>query len=240
VWEEGDEIICIASSPAGHHAQEWAIEANKCKQAKTKLPMHYQRHVQLFSEQVAWHFLPSQPKNLHIQIKPGTPDTINCKVYPLTHSEGEASDKFIEENEKLEHIEKSNSPWSTPVFFIKKKDGSYHPVQDYCMVNSWTERDVYPMPWIEQILEQLHRKVLFTALDIQDGYNNIQVHPEDWWKLVFKSSKRSMATQGHVLQNDQCSHSLPKNHGPSVWAPEEQVPRDDLCVYGQHPDHHPR
>jgi hypothetical protein len=80
---------------------------------------------------VACCFPPSWPEDLRIRIKPGTPDTINCKVYPLTRTEGEATDKFIEENEKLERIEKSDSPWSTPMFFIKKKDGSYCPVQDY-------------------------------------------------------------------------------------------------------------
>ena len=42
------------------------------------------------------------------------------------------------------------------------------------------------MPHIEQILEQLHRKLLFTALDIRDGYNNIRIKPEDCWKLAFK------------------------------------------------------
>jgi hypothetical protein len=42
------------------------------------------------------------------------------------------------------------------------------------------------MPRIEQILKQLHRKLLFTALDIRDGYNNIRVKLEDCWKLAFK------------------------------------------------------
>ena len=59
-------------------------------------------------------------------------------------------------------------------------------MQDYCDVNKWTEWDVYPMPRINLILEQLYGKTIFTALDIQDGYNNIQVKPEDRWKLAFK------------------------------------------------------
>ena len=42
------------------------------------------------------------------------------------------------------------------------------------------------MPRIEQILEQLHEKTLFTVLDIRDGYNNICVRPEDCWKLAFR------------------------------------------------------
>ena len=42
------------------------------------------------------------------------------------------------------------------------------------------------MPRINLILKQLHGKMLLTALDIQDGYNNIQIKPEDQWKLAFK------------------------------------------------------
>ena len=48
------------------------------------------------------------------------------------------------------------------------------------------ERDVYPMPRIDLILEQLHGKTIFTTLDIRDGYNNIWIKPEDCWKLAFK------------------------------------------------------
>ena len=53
-------------------------------------------------------------------------------------------------------------------------------------MNKWTERDVYPMPRIDLILEQLYGKTIFTALYIRDGYNNIRVKPEDRWKLAFK------------------------------------------------------
>ena len=59
-------------------------------------------------------------------------------------------------------------------------------VQDYREVNKWTEQEVYLMPRIKQILEQLYGKLLFTALNIRDRYNNIQVRPKDCWKLVFK------------------------------------------------------
>ena len=108
-----------------------------------------------------------------VQLKLGTPDIINCKVYPLACNELQATDEFMSTNEQLGCIKKVNSPWGSPFFFIKKKDGSFRPVQDYCAVNNWTERDIYPMPRIEQILEQLHGKVLFITLDIQDRYNNI-------------------------------------------------------------------
>jgi hypothetical protein len=77
-----------------------------------------------------------------------------------------------------------DSPWSMPWFFIKKKDGALQPIQDYREVNKWTVHDIYPIPCIEQILEGLHGKELFMALDIQWGYNNIHIREEDWWKAV--------------------------------------------------------
>jgi hypothetical protein len=50
---------------------------------------------------------------------------------------------------------------------------------------------MYPIPQIEQILEGLHGKELFTALDIRWGYNNICIKKEDRWKAAFKRQKGS-------------------------------------------------
>ena len=139
------------------------------------LPERYQRHVEIFFKEAAHQFPLERPDNLVIKLKPGTPDTINCKIYPLSCVELDEWHKFVEKNKALGRIADAKSPWAAPVFFIHKKDGSLWLVQDYREVNKWTKRDQYPMPRIEQILEQLHRKTLFTALDIRDGYNNICV-----------------------------------------------------------------
>jgi hypothetical protein len=114
----------------------------------------------------AKHFPLARLEDHAIKLKPDAPQTINCKVYPLTHAEREATAKFLKENEVLKYIEKTDSPWLTPWFFIKKKDGTLRPIQDYHEVNRWMIRDVYPIPQIEQILEGLHGKEIFTALDI--------------------------------------------------------------------------
>jgi hypothetical protein len=140
----------------------------------------------VFSKEGAKQFLPAWPEDHAIKLVPEAPGTINCKMYPLTHMEIQVTKEFIKENVSLGYIEKTDLPWSSPWFFIKKKDRSLHLVQDYQEVNKWTVRDVYPIPCIEQILEALHGKELFTALDIQWGYNNIQIREEDQWKAAFK------------------------------------------------------
>ena len=43
------------------------------------------------------------------------------------------------------------------------------------------------MPWIEQIMEELANKKLFTKFNVQSGYHNIQIKEEDRWKATFKT-----------------------------------------------------
>jgi hypothetical protein len=88
---------------------------------------------------------------------------IKCKTYLLTRPEMEAAKKFLDKNQAMGYIELTNSPYLSPFFFIKKKDSSLRPVQNYCEINKWTIRDVYPIPQITHILEQLQGKMLFTA-----------------------------------------------------------------------------
>ena len=93
--------------------------------------------------------------------------------------------EWLKENKDLGYIEKEDLPWATPCFFVKKKDGKLQPVQDYWVVNKWTILDIYLLPQIETILEQLESKALFTILDICWGYNNIHIKQDDQWKVTF-------------------------------------------------------
>jgi len=49
-----------------------------------------------------------------------------------------------------------------------------------------TEKDTTPLPSIQDAVESLGDKVLFSKYNIREGYNNIQIVPEDRWKVVFK------------------------------------------------------
>jgi RNase H-like domain found in reverse transcriptase/Reverse transcriptase (RNA-dependent DNA polymerase) len=151
------------------------------------VPEEYQCHAVVFSEKATHLFPPSQPEDHAIQLKLDAPDMIKCKTYPLSKPEMDAAKKFLDENQAMGYIEPTNSPYSSPFFFIKKKDGMLWLVQDYREINKWTIRDVYLIPQITHILEQLQGKTLFTALDICWGYNNIQIKPEDRHKAAFQT-----------------------------------------------------
>ena len=145
-WEEGDEIIINRTN----FAQEWAIEANQNKHLEA-IPDKYQRHTKVFSEAEAQRFPPTREDDHTINLKPDAPSILDCKIYPLNPTETDALTKWIKEHLDKNYLRLSKSPYAAPFFFIKKKDGTLRPVQDYRALNAWTVRDVYPLPDITSL-----------------------------------------------------------------------------------------
>ena len=86
--EEGEEIWIINHT---YFTQEWAIAAHKNKKPTGDVPKEYQWHAKVFSEVKAKCFPLSRPEDHAIKLKEGAPNTMNCKVYPLTKAEWEAT-----------------------------------------------------------------------------------------------------------------------------------------------------
>src|SRR5467141_4651892 len=80
---------------------------------------------------------------------------------------------------------------ASPVFFIKKKDGSLCLIQDYCKLNALTINNAYPLPLIPDILNTMSRAKAkyFTKLDVQWGYNNVRIKDGDEWKVAFQTNR---------------------------------------------------
>jgi hypothetical protein len=77
-------------------ATDLAIQAGE-QQTNTELPKEYQEFTRLFSDEVADRFLPAREWDHAIELKPGAPDTLDCKVYPMTRDEDTALKKFLDE-----------------------------------------------------------------------------------------------------------------------------------------------
>ena len=78
---------------------------------------------------------------------------------------------------------------ASPVFFIKKKDGSLRLVQDYCVLNAMTVKNRYPLPLISELLNNLRGARYFTKLDVCWGYNNVRIKEGDEWKAAFRTNR---------------------------------------------------
>jgi hypothetical protein len=77
----------------------------------------------LFNDEAANRFPPSREWDHAIDLKPGAPDVLDCKVYPMTRDEDTALKKFLDEMVAKGYIRPSKSPYTSPFFFVKKKDG---------------------------------------------------------------------------------------------------------------------
>ena len=153
-------------------ATELAIQAGEGKK-KVDIPAVYDRFKWLFSEEASQRFPPSRPWDHAFELKPDAPDTIPCKVYPMTPSEDKALEEFIREQYAKGYIRPSKSPYASPFFFIKKRDSKLRPVQDYRRINSYTIKNQYPLPLIADLTNSFAGAHIFTKLDIRWGYNNV-------------------------------------------------------------------
>src|SRR5260370_106120 len=70
-------------------------------------------------------------------------------------------------------IHPSKSLIGAPVFFIKKKEGSLHLVQDYWKLNEIMVKNSYLLPLVSDVLTRLCNAKWFTTLDLHWGFNNV-------------------------------------------------------------------
>ena len=80
--------------------------------------------------------------------------------------------KMVQEMLKGEVIQESASPWASPVVLVRKKDGALR----FCRrLNAVSRKDTFPLPRIDDLLDQLKGKNIFTTLDAKRGYWQIRV-----------------------------------------------------------------
>ena len=93
--------------------------------------------------------------------------------------------RMVNEMLHTQVIQESKSPWASPVVLVQKKDGSLHFCMDYRRLNAVTRKDVYPLPRIDDLLDQLSGKRVFSTLDAHSGYWQIRMHETSREKTAF-------------------------------------------------------
>jgi len=87
--------------------------------------------------------------------------------------------KQVEDLLEKQFIRPSVSTWGAPVLLVKKKDGGSRLCVDYRQLNKLTIKNKYPLPRIDDLMDQLHGALVFSKIDLRSGYHQILVKVED-------------------------------------------------------------
>ncbi|XP_074291332.1 uncharacterized protein LOC141618117 [Silene latifolia] len=126
---------------------------------------------------------PKRDVNFNIEMKPGT-RPISKARYRIGPKELK---KQFEELLDKGYVRPSVSPWGAPVLFVKKKDGSMRLCIYYSELNNLTIKNMYPLPRIDDLFDQLSGAGVFSKIDLRPGYHQLRVKEEDIPKTAFRT-----------------------------------------------------
>nr|KYP49089.1 Transposon Ty3-I Gag-Pol polyprotein [Cajanus cajan] len=129
---------------------------------------------------------PKREIEFSIDLIPGT-SPISIAPYRMSPTELVELKKQIEELQEKQFIRPSVSPWGAPVLLVKKKDGSMRLCVDYRQLNKVTIKNKYPLPRIDDLMDQLVGACVFSKIDLRSGYHQIRVRAEDVPKTAFRT-----------------------------------------------------
>ena len=146
--------IQATSSVSQHLAEAFKHNSEASIPSGRSVPEYLKEFDSIFSKE-SFDALPESKKWDHaVELIPREKAS-NCKVYLLAPTEQKELDQFLKENLEMGRICPSKSPMASPVFFIKKKDGTLWLVQDYRSLNAMMIKNKYLLPLISELISKL-------------------------------------------------------------------------------------
>jgi len=153
------------------------------------LPEEFREFADVFSKEASNVLPPHRPYDHKIQIDgPKGPESLGYS--PLRQQstyELQEVKRFLEENLQRGFIEPSQSPFASPVLFVKKPNGALRFCVDYRKLNDLTRKDRYPLPLINETLARLAKAKVYTKLDIRQAFHRIRMDPASEELTTFRT-----------------------------------------------------
>lgn len=122
---------------------------------------------------------------MHHSIDTGDSKPKHQRPYRIPYSRRAIFEKQIQGLLERGIIRPSNSPYSSPLVLVPKRDAAIRLCIDFRRVNEVTKKDVYPLPRILDMLDTLNKSKYYTVLDLCQGYHQVPVVEEDKEKAPF-------------------------------------------------------
>jgi hypothetical protein len=116
-----------------------------------------------------------------------SPVNINIQAYRHSLELKSEIEKQISEMLANCIIQHSKSAYSSPLIVVKKKDGGWRLCSDFRQLNSLTIPTKFPIPVIDELLDELVGATWFSRLDLRAGYHQIRLDEEEEHKTVFQT-----------------------------------------------------
>jgi hypothetical protein len=175
----------LKKSHSGVIAQLHAIQAIETPSVPQDLQAILYKHQLVFSTPQG---LPPS-HGVHDHSIPLVPGILAPTICPYRHpfSQKNEIEKMVQELLNASIICPSTSPYSSPVVMVLKKEGSWKMCPDFRALNKLTIKNKFPIPVINDLLDELSGAQYFTKLDLHSGYHQIRMKEADIPKTAFRT-----------------------------------------------------
>lgn len=145
-----------------------------------------EKYKDVFPDELPRCLPPSRSIDHKIELVPGSVPP-SRPTYQLSLSEMDELKKQLQDLFDHGFIRPSQSPYGSPVLFVKKKEGDLRMCVDYRALNKQTIKNTYPLPRIDELMDRLQGATVFSKLDLRSGYHQIRISEEDIHKTAFRT-----------------------------------------------------
>lgn len=174
-------------------------------------------------------------------IDTGDAKPVNLNPYPLSPSQLQEQTSQVRDLLSKGLIRVSSSPWGFPVLFAKKGDGKWRMCIDYRALNAVTERNTYPLPRIQECLDQIGHAKRISKLDLTLGFHQLRLDESSIPKTAFntRQGKFEYLVMPFGLTNAPATFQTLMNTVLQEYLDRFVVVYlDDLVIYSQSKEEH--